>query len=248
MTISAKAWKNYITILRKVSDRAVAEMNAFIATQSIRFNEGLITRDEYDALVIDYAYAIATRYGEAAGAAACDMYDAISELQGANVPPAVMAPTASYNDVAKAVQGTMKTGNPKIVADAIGRQVKLVSVDTMLKNAERDGDEWAWIPQGDTCAFCLTLASRGWQPASKIALKNGHAEHVHANCDCTYAVRHTNTRVTLDVEGYDPQEYRDMYYDAPLREGEAATPKNRINAMRRQFYAENGTEEFEVIL
>ena len=246
MTISAKAWKNYITILRKVSDRATKEMEAFIITQSKRFDEGVITKDEYYALVIDYAYALATRYGEAAGAAACDMYDAISELQGAAVPPAVMAPTATKNDVAKAVNGTMKTGNVKIVAESIGRQVKLVSVDTMLKNAERDGDEWAWIPQGDTCAFCITLASRGWQPASKIALKNGHAEHVHANCDCTYAVRHTNTKVTLDVEGYDPQEYRDLYYDAPLRDDEAATPKNRINAMRRQFYAENGTEELNV--
>lgn len=246
MTISAKAWKNYITILRKVSDRATKEMEAFIITQSNRFDKGIITKDEYYALVIDYAYALATRYGEAAGAAACDMYDAISELQGANVPPAVMAPTATKNEVAKAVNGTMKTGNHKIVADAVGRQVKLVGVDTMLKNAERDGDEWAWIPQGDTCAFCITLASRGWQPASKIALKNGHAEHVHANCDCTYAVRHTNTKVTLDVEGYDPQEYRNLYYDAPLRDDEAATPKNRINAMRRQFYAENGTEELNV--
>lgn len=248
MTISAKAWKNYITALRKVSDRATSEMEAFIRTQSNRFNEQLITRDEYYALVIDYAFALATRYGEAAGAAACDMYDAISELQGAKVPPATMAPTATRNDVAKAVNGTMKTGNPKIVAESIGRQVKLVSVDTMLKNAERDGDEWAWIPQGDTCAFCITLASRGWQPASKITLKNGHAEHVHANCDCTYAVRHTNTKVKLDVEGYDPQEYRDLYYDAPLRDDESATPKNRINAMRRQFYAENGTEELDISL
>lgn len=246
MTISAKAWKNYITILRKVSDRATKEMEAFIRTQSARFDEGIITRDEFDALVIDYAYALATRYGEAAGAAACDMYDAISELQGAVVPPAVMAPTATKSEVAKAVNGTMKTGNMKIVADAVGRQVKIVGVDTMLKNAERDGDEFAWIPQGDTCAFCITLASRGWQKASKITLKNGHAEHVHANCDCTYAVRHTNTKVTLDVEGYDPQEYQDLYYDAPLRDGEAATPKNRINAMRRQFYAENGTEELNV--
>ena len=248
MTISAKAWKNYISILRRVSERATKEMESFIITQSNRFNEGRISRAEYEALVIDYAYALAKKYGEAAGAAACDMYDAISELQGASVPPAVMAPTATYNETARAVVGTMKTGNPKIVADATGRLVKLVSVDTMLKNAERDGDEWAWIPQGDTCAFCITLASRGWQPASKIALKNGHAEHVHANCDCTYAVRHTDTNVTLDVEGYDPQEYRDMYYDAPLREGEAATPKNRINSMRRQFYAENGTEEIDVSL
>ena len=245
MTISAKAWKNYITILRKVSDRASKEMDAFIRTQSNRYNDGAITKDEYYALVIDYAYALATKYGEAAGAAACDMYDAISELQGANVAPAVMAPTATRNDVAKAVNGTMKTGNVKIVADSIGRQVKLVGVDTMQQNALRDGAEWAWIPQGDTCAFCLTLASRGWQRASKSAIKNGHAEHVHANCDCTYAVRHN---ASLDVEGYDPQYYRDLYYDAPLKDGEAGTPKQHINAMRRQFYAENGTEELNISL
>lgn len=245
MTISAKAWKNYITILRKVSERATKEMEAFVMKQSNRYNEKLITRDEYYALVIDYAYALATRYGEAAGAAACDMYDAISELQGAKVAPAVMAPTATRNDVAKAVNGTMKTNNLKIVAESIGRQVKLVSVDTMQQNALRDGAEWAWIPQGDTCAFCITLASRGWQQASKSAIKNGHAEHVHANCDCTYAVRHNRT---LDIEGYNPQEYRDLYYDAPLYDDQAATPKNRINAMRRQFYAENGTEELDVSL
>lgn len=245
MTISAKAWKNYITTLRKVSDRASTEMEAFVRTQSARFNEGVITLNEYYASVIDYANALATKYGEAAGAAACDMYDAISGLQSAKVAPAVMAPTATRSEVAKAVRGTMKTRNPKIVADAVGRQVKLVGVDTMQQNALRDGAEWAWIPQGDTCAFCLTLASQGWQRASKNAIKDGHAEHIHANCDCTYAVRFDSG---LDVEGYDPQEYRDLYYDAPLRDDEAATPKNRINAMRRQFYAENGTEELDVSL
>ena len=231
MTISAKAWKNYITILRRVSDRATKEMNAFISSQSIRFNNGTISRDEYDQLVIDYAYALATKYGEAAGAAACEMYDAIAALQGANVAPAVMAPTATYGEAAKAVNGTMKTGNPKIVSDATGRLVKMVGVDTMQQNALRDGAEWAWIPQGDTCAFCLTLASNGWQPASKKAIKNGHAEHVHANCDCTYAVRFDSD---LTVEGYDPQIYKDMYYDA-----DGNTPQERINALRREFYAEN---------
>lgn len=230
MTISAKAWKNYITMLRRVSDRATTEMNAFIRRQSARFDEGEITRDEYYTLVIDYAYALAQRYGEAAGAAACDMYDAIAELQGANVAPAVMAQTATYGETAKAVRGTMKTNNYNIVADATGRLVKMVGVDTMMQNALRDGAEWAWIPQGETCAFCLTLASRGWQPASKKAIKNGHAEHIHANCDCTYAVRF---KPTLNVEGYDPDRYLDMYNSTD------GSPKDKINAMRRQFYAEN---------
>ena len=245
MRISAKTWNNYIVTLRKVSDRAAREMEAFVRTQSNRFNAGVITIDEYYTSVIEYAKALATRYGEAAGAAACDMYDAIGRLQGAKVRPAVMAPTATSGEVAKAVRGTMKTRNPKIVGDAIGRQVKMVGVDTIQQNALRDGAEWAWIPQGDTCAFCLTLASQGWQRASKSAIKDGHAEHIHANCDCTYAVRFGPD---LDVEGYDPEAYRDIYYDAPLEDGEAATPKNRINAMRRQFYAENGTEEIDISL
>lgn len=230
MQITSKAWKNYITILRRVSDRAAKEMNAYIRTQSTLFDAGTITRGEFESNVIEYAYALATRYGEAAGAAACDMYDAIAELQGANVAPAVMAPTATYGETAKAVLGTMKTNNYNIVADATGRLVKMVGVDTMQQNALRDGAEWAWIPVGETCAFCLTLASRGWQPASKKAIKNGHAEHIHANCDCTYAVRF---KPTLDVEGYDPQRYLDMYNSTD------GSPKDKINAMRREFYAEN---------
>lgn len=229
--ITTKTWNNYISVLRRLSDRAASEMLAMFKKVSERMARGEITLQESENILIDYAYALATRYGEGAGAAACEMYDAIAELQGANVPPAVPADTATMQETAKAVKGTMKTGNPQIVADATGRLVKMVGVDTMQQNALRDGAEWAWIPMGDTCAFCLTLASRGWQSASKKAIKNGHAEHVHANCDCTYAVRF---KPTLDVQGYDPQKYRDMYYDA-----DGNTPNQRINAMRREFYAKN---------
>lgn len=229
--ITSRAWNNYIGILRRISDRASKEMRAMVMKLSNQYNEGIITLEEYDNAAIDYAYALATRYGEAAGAAASEMYDAIAELQGANVPPAVPAPTATMGETAKAVKGTMKTGNANIVADATGRLVKMVGVDTMQQNALRDGAEWAWIPSGDTCAFCLTLASRGWQKASKKAIKNGHAEHVHANCDCTYAIRFNES---LDVQGYDPNKYLAMYEGA-----DGNTPQARINALRREFYAEN---------
>jgi hypothetical protein len=143
----------------------------------------------------------------------------------------VPAPTAKYGEVAKAVYGTkLQSSDPNVMANAIGRMVKLAGVDTMQQNALRDGAEWAWIPSGDTCAFCLTLASRGWQRASKEAIKNGHAEHVHANCDCTYAIRFSSD---LNVEGYDPDEYKTLY------DSKSGTPEEKINAMRRQFYAEN---------
>lgn len=229
--ITTTAWRNYIGKLRRISDRASNEMLAMITKLSNQYNEGIITLEEYENAAIDYAYALATKYGEASGAMACEMYDAIAELQGANVPPAVPAKTATMGETAKAVKGTMKTGNVNIVADATGRLVKMAGVDTMQQNALRDGAEWAWIPVGDTCAFCLTLASRGWQKASKNAIKNGHAEHVHANCDCTYAVRFDDS---LNVQGYDPDKYLDMYYDA-----DGSTPQERINALRREFYNEN---------
>ena len=98
--------------------------------------------------------------------------------------------------------------------------------DTTLKNAIRDGAEWAWVPHGDTCPFCLTLASRGRQKASAKALKGGHAEHIHAHCNCEYAIRFgSNTTVA----GYDPDKYREQYNAAG----------GNINAMRRAQYAEN---------
>lgn len=229
--ITTRAWNNYIGILSRLSERASKEMLSMITKLSAQYEEGIITLEEYQNAAIDFAYALATKYGEAAGTMACEMYDAIAQLQGADVPPAVPAQTATMSETAKAVVGTMKTGNVNIVADATGRLVKLTGVDTMQQNALRDGAEWAWIPRGDTCAFCITLASRGWQRASKNALRNGHAEHVHANCDCTYAVRFDDS---LDVEGYHPQEYLDMYYDA-----DGNSPEARINSMRRDFYAKN---------
>ena len=89
-------------------------------------------------------------------------------------------------------------------------------------------------PSGDTCAFCITLASRGWQKASQKAVKGGHAEHIHNNCDCTYAIRFDGKG---GVAGYDPDKYRAMYDAA-----EGDTPQEKINAMRRAQYAEDKDE------
>ena len=238
--ITKEQWAKYIGILRKLQDKAADEMAAFMNRPEIQALSG----NDYSQALIDYGYALATKYGEGATAVVCDWYDAIAMLEGLDLIPAVPAETVSYQEMAKTINGIRKTTeSTEIISGAVGRWVKTVGVDTLMQNTLRDGAEWAWIPQGDTCAFCLTLASRGWQRASKNAIKNGHAEHIHANCDCTYAVRFSDN---VDVEGYDPELYRKMYYDAPLKDGQSPSGKNRINAMRRQFYKENGTTEIEV--
>lgn len=224
MTISRRIWQRYIDGLRKVNDEAARLASQYLSTHNVLTPEGT------DAL-IEYCYALATKYGEAAAELAAQMYDALAAATGAAVAPALPAETATMQEVAQAVVGTMKTGNSEIVSSSVGRLVKMAGVDTTMQNALRDGAEWAWIPVGDTCAFCITLASRGWQRASRKALKGGHAEHIHANCDCTYAIRFDGRS---GVEGYDPSAYADLYQDA-----DGTTPAQKINAMRREFYAEN---------
>ena len=54
--------------------------------------------EDVDAL-IDYGYAVATKYGEASAAIAAEMYDATAALTGASVPAAVPAETATYGEV-----------------------------------------------------------------------------------------------------------------------------------------------------
>lgn len=226
MTITRRVWTKYIKALRKVNDEAARLANAYLTSHNVLTPEGT------DAL-IEYCYGLATKYGEAASELAAQMYDALAAATGATVAPAMPAATATMQETAKAVVGTLKTGNNEIVSSAVGRLVKMAGVDTTMQNAIRDGAEWAWIPVGDTCAFCITLASRGWQRASKKALRGNHAEHIHANCDCTYAIRFDDS----EVEGYDPRLYEEMYYGA-----EGRTPEQRINAMRRETYARNREE------
>lgn len=226
MKLTQKAWIRYITILARMNNLAAEDVKAYYMQLKA---QGLNDRDIADRL-IDYSYGVATKYGEGAATAACEMYDAEAALQGANVPPAIPAETATYGEVAKAINGTIILDNSEILAGSIGRLVKMAGVDTTMQNAIRDHAEWAWIPQGETCAFCITLASRGWQPASDSALKGGHAPHIHSNCDCTYSIRF---RSDFNVEGYDPDLYLDMY-----NEGEGNS-NAKINAMRRRFYQEN---------
>lgn len=189
-----------------------------------------------DENILDFAYGLSTKYGEASGALAAEWYDEIARRSGKTLPPAEVADTAEFDEVAKAVNGTKKTGNPKLVANSVSRLVKRTGADTTLRNAKRDGAEWAWIPNGDTCAFCLTLASNGWQPASRAQIYGGHAEHIHANCDCTFAIRFDNdTR----YQGYDPAKYQAMYDAAAEADDVGMRSKDIINYMRRQNYAAN---------
>ena len=225
MQISRKDWDNYIKRLSKVNTEAARLVKTYIEQNGVEDVQALI----------NYSYRVAAKYGNASASLAAMMYDVVADLEGIVLDPAELASLPKYGEVAKAVQGTLKTSqNPEEIAGAVSRLVKRTGQDTILKNAERDRAQFAWIPAGDTCAFCITLASRGWQYMSKRALKDGHAEHIHSNCDCTYMIRHSKD---FNVAGYDPEKYKAQYDKA-----EGDTPKEKINSMRRKYYAENKEE------
>ena len=221
MTITAAAWSKYSKRLSKINAEAAAKIQAWVDKNGL---------DDVDALV-DYAYAIATKYGEAAGALSAALYDAIAEMSHANVEPAEMAPTPSYGEMAKTVRGVLKQSrNAAMIAAAVGRQVKRCGAQTTLKNAGRDRAEAAWIAIGDTCPYCLMIAAEGWKRVSPTS----QADHIHGNCDCTYSVRFNKD---TQIGGYDPGRYQQMFKDA-----EGDTMEEKLNSMRRDAYAENKDE------
>lgn len=228
MQITANAWNEYITRLSRLNQKAGQLMRQYIDTHGTGDADALIT----------YAAALVTKYGEGSAELACQMYDALAEAANAGVPAAEPAEPADYGEVARMVNAT-KNQNPANLPNGVSRLVKRAGADTTLKNAVRDGAEWAWVPHGDTCPFCITLASNGWQKASSKVLKSGHAEHIHANCDCEFAIRFDHNTT---LAGYDPEKYLKQYRDAggdinKMRRVNYAANRERINAQKRAAYA-----------
>lgn len=228
MQITARTWNEYIARLSKLNEKAGQLMQEYVAAHGIEDGPALIA----------YANALVTKYGEGSAELACQMYDALAEAQGVTLPAAEPAATAEYGEVARMVNAT-KRQNPANLPNGVRRLVKRAGADTTLHNAIRDGAEWAWVPHGDTCPFCIMLASNGWQKASAKLLKGGHAEHIHANCDCEFAVRFDGS---TSVAGYDPEKYLRQYRAAgsdvnAMRRIDYAAHRERINAQKRAAYA-----------
>lgn len=231
MKIAGTKWKAYTASLARICNTAAQKMIQYAEKNGLDDRKGLI----------DYAMALTQKYSEGTAELACEMYDTVARMQGANVPDAEPADTPDYGEVAKSVNGTLKQSpEGKLIGDSVGRLVKRAGADTMLKNAKRDRAEFAWIPSGDSCAFCQMIASRGWQPATSKTVQGDHAEHIHANCECEFAIRFSKD---LDVAGYEPEKLREQYDSA-----EGSTPKEKVNSMRRENYNKKtgrmSTEEY----
>lgn len=225
MTISEKAWADYITKITNLKGRARLNFLNYIEKHGI---------DDVNA-VTDYAYALATKYGEGTAATAAEFYDAVALAQGADVPEAILADTATKGETEYAVKKALDSSGINAAADAVEALTKQAGEDTIWQNAKRDGAEMAWIPAGGgTCPFCLIVASNGWRHASEKTMRGQHATHIHAHCRCAFAVRFDGKS---GVAGYNPEKLKRIYDSAPGK-----TSLEKANYLRRENYEKNKDE------
>ena len=117
-------------------------------------------------------------------------------------------------------------------ASRLDYEVRRSANGCLASNARRDPKRprWARVPDGaETCEWCIMLASRGFVYSSEDA-----AEHSHANCQCVVMPGWGDDP---EVEGYDPDYYKDCY-DYPEKHPEI---RERINERRRELYAQRSS-------
>lgn len=227
MTISESDWARYTELQSKLNRKCGEELREYVLKTGAADEHGRI-KGESIRDVEEYAAALVNKYAETSAELSAQLHDELAEAYGMEVPPAEPAAPPTIKEIQRALNGPYVEN----LEWAMARLVKRSAADTTLKNAMRDGAQFAWVPGGgETCAFCITLASRGWQNISQRALRRGHAEHIHANCNCNYVIRFDRE---TNVAGYDPDKYLEMYENA-----EGGTPEEKIASLRQNLNSQN---------
>lgn len=135
------------------------------------------------------------------------------------VPNTASAVAAANREIDKLFDGKVDTNKlVSLLHDVVTDQVYSQSRDIIIVNILDDdvgGDKngYARVPVGDTCAFCIMLASRGFVYASKrSATYTKEGEKYHPNCNCVAVPFHK----AQSIPGYQDilDKYDKMYRDA----------------------------------
>lgn len=108
----------------------------------------------------------------------------------------------------------------EFVLDLLEDEIHIASRDQIIQNLDRDEKEnrrtnrrsragYARVPVGDTCAWCIMLASRGYVYRSYESAGGLDPDHYHAHCDCV--VVGYNDPIAIAGYGDQYKEYLSMY-------------------------------------
>lgn len=210
--------------------------------------------------IIEQATEVATKFKMLGMELGAQWYDLCTELAGIAADPAEVTPvdTEAVNRRAHAYADhataeTVQDVFVQFLQNEINESIRTTGDANLWRDYERGltPGKWARVPVGDTCAFCLMLASQGaWYVSEKSALGDS-AGHYHDGCNCI-AVYHADPD---SIKGYGKlADYKRMYYDADNARranssGRDAYPEElqeRISAARakhREMYDVGETEK-----
>ena len=196
--------------------------------------------DDVGGAAAEVAYSYGAEFYDAARAAAVG-----SPLHASPAPPNPHA--ANEAAVKGMIETVAKTGQVEPFAAACAARVDYVARkscgDAVVQCAAKDPRKprFARVPQGgETCRFCIMLASRGAVYLTEH--KAGAVNHYHANCDC---------KVVPDfgdgIEGYDPDEWHDKWKH-PEKHPEIREARNaRRRELRREQRSRKATKQARAV-
>ena len=175
-----------------------------------------ITQEE----IIDVAVSVAQKYSMLGAELGAQWYDLCSELAGLDVEPAELSTSNLETLDSRAAafaetvdKGALQAAFNSFLQNEINNSIRITGNANLWRDYERGKapGKWARVPVGDTCAWCLMLASQGaWYLSEESALGQS-SDHYHDGCDCK-AVYHADAE---SIAGYTKlDEYKHMYYDA----------------------------------
>lgn len=148
-----------------------------------------------------------------AAARAAEYYDAVRQAQGFSggysaVAESMRDPDATLGAVRYFI-GKVVEGAPEMFVSLcvtrIDEEIRRAANRCVAHNARKDPAKprYARVPRGETCGFCLMLASFGFNAKTEEA-----ASHSHAHCDCRIVPGFDGK---TKVRGYDPDGMYERY-------------------------------------
>lgn len=172
--------------------------------------------------VTEIAVDIAMKFSMLGSELGAQWYDLCSELAGLDVEPAELSEfdesqirsRVKYQVDNAPADSTIGDVVNKFLQDQVQRSIRTTGTANLWRDYERGmaGGRWARVPVGDTCAWCLMLASNGAWYLSEESAIGADPGHYHDGCNCI-AVYHANAE---SIAGYSKQleSYKAKYYDA----------------------------------
>lgn len=233
-------------IPRKYIDEYTKALNTMSADVQKRLADDLAKID-FTADVATVREAIIARmefylgpYTDMAAVVAAEFYDGVREVSVGERIDALADSGREPIATEKAVRGIMQDIVEGKAAEVVIRklvdradyEIKKSAGECVYRNGKRDPlkPKYARVPSGgETCRFCIMLASRGFVYRTEEAA--GEGNHYHANCDCRIVPGFDGETF---VPGYDP----DKLYDQWKHPEKYPELQEARNSRRSELYAE----------